>query len=130
MKNVMNKAWEIAKSAAAKFGGRAAQYFAQALKMAWEGAKEVAAVVEYNIRKKNRFAKVYLAKIVGKCERFGLAREFVKETEIDQDGWHTFHLADGLYEVCENGKKEFIEVEAGEKCFVNAWRLNHLIANM
>lgn len=37
--NIMNKAWEIAKNAAKKFGGKAIEYIAGALKMAWEMAK-------------------------------------------------------------------------------------------
>lgn len=35
MKNVMIKAWEIAKTAVIKFGGSSKEYFAEALKMAW-----------------------------------------------------------------------------------------------
>lgn len=33
--NVMKKAWEIAKEAVAKFGGKASEFFAEALRMAW-----------------------------------------------------------------------------------------------
>jgi Streptococcus thermophilus bacteriophage Gp111 protein. len=33
--NVMKRAWEIAKEAAAKFGGNSKEYFAEALRMAW-----------------------------------------------------------------------------------------------
>ncbi|MCO7127840.1 hypothetical protein NIE88_19005 [Sporolactobacillus shoreicorticis] len=40
MKNVMSRAWEIAKEGQKKFGGKASQYFAMALKMAWKKAKE------------------------------------------------------------------------------------------
>lgn len=36
MKNVMVRAWEIAKGAVNKFGGAAREYFAQALSMAWQ----------------------------------------------------------------------------------------------
>lgn len=39
MKKVMTNAWMIAKSAAKKFGGKAIEYIAGALKMAWEAAK-------------------------------------------------------------------------------------------
>lgn len=39
MKEVMCKAWEIAKKAAKKFGGKAIEYIGGALKMAWEMAK-------------------------------------------------------------------------------------------
>lgn len=39
MKEVMCKAWEIAKKAAKKFGGKVIEYIGGALKMAWEMAK-------------------------------------------------------------------------------------------
>ena len=39
MKEVMCKAWKIAKKAAKKFGGKAIEYIGGALKMAWEAAK-------------------------------------------------------------------------------------------
>lgn len=39
MKKIMNKAWEIARNAAAKFGGRAVEYIAMALRMAWQELK-------------------------------------------------------------------------------------------
>ncbi len=39
MKTIMCKAWEIAKKAAKKFGGKAIEYIGGALKMAWEMAK-------------------------------------------------------------------------------------------
>ncbi len=40
MKNVMAKAWEIARKGASKFGGCAKEYFAKALKMAWSLIKK------------------------------------------------------------------------------------------
>lgn len=39
-KEVMTKAWGIAKSAVAKFGGKAVEYIAEALKMAWAAIKD------------------------------------------------------------------------------------------
>lgn len=39
MKEVMTNAWEIAKNAAKKFGGKAIEYIGGALKMAWKAAK-------------------------------------------------------------------------------------------
>lgn len=35
MRNVMKKAWEIAREGVKKFGGNVKEYFSQALKMAW-----------------------------------------------------------------------------------------------
>lgn len=37
--NVMKKAWEIAKAAVAKFGGKARDFFALSLKEAWKQAR-------------------------------------------------------------------------------------------
>lgn len=39
MKEIMSKAWEIAKNGAAQFGGKVREYFGIALKMAWAAAK-------------------------------------------------------------------------------------------
>lgn len=39
MKKVMTNAWMIAKNAAKKFGGKAIEYIAGAIKMAWQMAK-------------------------------------------------------------------------------------------
>ena len=39
MKNVMVRAWEIAKEGVTKFGGKVKEYFAQALIMAWAEVK-------------------------------------------------------------------------------------------
>lgn len=46
MKNVMAKAWEIAREGVRKFGGKVKQYFAVALKMAWDEVKEATKSVE------------------------------------------------------------------------------------
>lgn len=41
MRNVMKKAWEIAKDGVRKFGGCVKEYFAEALRMAWAIAKKI-----------------------------------------------------------------------------------------
>lgn len=40
MKNVMVRAWEIAKAAVVNFGGKVTEYFAAALKQAWALVKK------------------------------------------------------------------------------------------
>lgn len=40
MKNVMTKAWKIAREGAKKFGGRAIEYISKALRMAWAIVKK------------------------------------------------------------------------------------------
>lgn len=39
MRNVMTKAWKIARESVAKFGSKAKEYFAEALKLAWATLK-------------------------------------------------------------------------------------------
>lgn len=39
MRNVMTRAWEIAKDAVVEFGGKAVEYISGALKMAWAEVK-------------------------------------------------------------------------------------------
>ena len=40
MKKIMKKAWEIAKEAVIKFGGKAIQYISKALKIVWRESKK------------------------------------------------------------------------------------------
>ena len=42
MKKIMMRAWEIVKAAIAEFGGKAREYMAEALRMAWAETKETA----------------------------------------------------------------------------------------
>lgn len=46
LQKVMTRAWEIAREAVKNFGGKAVQYIAEALKMAWAEVKEVRYTVE------------------------------------------------------------------------------------
>lgn len=41
MKNIMARAWRIAKEGQVKFGGKVSEYIAEALKMAWAESQEV-----------------------------------------------------------------------------------------
>jgi len=40
MKNIMTRAWQIAKRAARRFSGKAKAYFAEALRIAWAEFKD------------------------------------------------------------------------------------------
>ena len=46
MKNVMTRAWEIAREAVKNFGGKVKEFFSQSLKMAWEEIKGEVKMVE------------------------------------------------------------------------------------
>ena len=47
-RQVMSRAWEIAKAAAVKFGGNSKQYIAGAMRMAWAEAKAPVAKKQYS----------------------------------------------------------------------------------
>lgn len=53
MKNVMTRAWEIAREGAKKFGGKVKEYFQQALVMAWKEFKNAVDFGLQIIGKKN-----------------------------------------------------------------------------
>lgn len=57
MKNVMSKAWEIAKEGAKKFGGKVKEYFSEALRMAWAVIKEEAVKVKKTLVREIEFGK-------------------------------------------------------------------------
>lgn len=46
MKNVMSRAWTIARQGQSKFGGQIKEYFAAALKMAWKEVKKMNSLME------------------------------------------------------------------------------------
>lgn len=46
LKNIMTRAWEIAREAVVNYGGKAIEYIAEAMKMAWAEVKEVRYTVE------------------------------------------------------------------------------------
>ena len=46
LKALLTKAWAIARAGARRFGGRASQYLAAALKQAWAEARTLAATVD------------------------------------------------------------------------------------
>lgn len=55
MKEVMKNAWEIARKGAAKFGGNAKEYIAEALKLAWEWHRRRASIEANAVALKNRY---------------------------------------------------------------------------
>lgn len=116
MKNVMKRAWKIAKQGAKKFGGKAIDYIAEALKMAWKEVKQMSVriVAEYG-RGRN-----YVAKIVGAHPKWKLNREFLTANETHRSysgktGWDAFLIEDdGIYEKQSLGRREYFLVENGE----------------
>lgn len=49
MKQIMKRAWEIAKDGVKKFGGKVREYFASSLSIAWEETKKTFKVEEFKL---------------------------------------------------------------------------------
>jgi len=109
MKNVMTRAWEIAKQGQKQFGGSTKEYFAAALKMAWSETRKVTIETTSGSRKH----KSWVAEITGKDSSYGFSRKFI---EGNENGWSnkTFDLTNGTYEVCNAGERKFIRVSNGQ----------------
>ena len=114
MKSVMTRAWELAKAAVVKFGGKVREYFALALRQAWREVRAPKAVL-VELRSPNRNSKTWVAAIIGPHAVYKLERKFINS---DCFGEYDWTLSDGMYEVCENGKRYFIQVSGGDYCKV------------
>lgn len=117
-KAVMIRAWVVAREAVAKFGGKAREYIAAALKQAWAEARapKVAArptLCEIEIGT-NKRSKSWLAAIVGPHATFRWQREFISYHDINRYGEQVYRVTDGVYEVCDKGSRNFILVQNGE----------------
>ncbi|MFA8439282.1 hypothetical protein [Pueribacillus sp. YX66] len=110
MKNIMKRAWEIARKGQEKFGGKVSEYFAEALKMAWAETKKVT-ITTTSGSKRN---KSWVAKITGTHPKWKLNREFVDAVEENDWTGKVFELESGIYEVCDAGDREFIKIDNGE----------------
>ena len=119
-KEIMKRAWEIAKEGQMKFGGRAFEYIAEALKMAWKEAKQPKEIV-LKIRHQPSGGKEWIAEITGRHPRFNFERRFLNPvarnwSSSGKTGTTSFLLEEGkIYEVNEPWKgRYFITIQNGE----------------
>lgn len=107
--NTMKRAWEIAKEAVVKFGGKAKEYLAGALKMAWAEVKSAgeAALVKYLPAR----GKTWAARITDLCPTYKFKREFLEQDSIDEDGEKVFNLTAGVYEFFDGKKRFFMQID-------------------
>lgn len=86
MKQVMLKAWEIAREGVKKFGGKVKEYFAEALRMAWrivkKGGSNMKKVQLVGTEKQVAWAEDLRKVVVG---AFEIAKELSKESSYDQE---------------------------------------------
>lgn len=119
-KEIMKRAWEIAKEGQMKFGGRAIEYIAEALRMAWKEAKQPKEIV-LKVRHQPSGGKEWVAEIVGRHPRFNFERKFLNPvarnwSSSGKTGTTSFLLQGGkVYEVNEPWKgRYFITIQNGE----------------
>lgn len=116
MKQVMKRAWEIAKEGAKKFGGKVREYFASSLTIAWKEIKAMAEKVEIQISEGSKKHKSWVAEIVGTDVKWGFKRQFINAREDENIKGLFYNLEEGkVYDVnCAQKGRKFVSVKAGE----------------
>lgn len=70
-KEIMSKAWEIAREGQKAFGGKVSEYFAEALKMAWAQAKDNVDIESLEKKGFNRWTKGNMDRLYFSLEKSG-----------------------------------------------------------
>jgi len=119
MRNVMKRAWVIAKAAVVKFCGKVREYFAAALRQAWSEAR-APKTVEIEIPADTRKCRTYVARITGTHPVYKLNREFLNQDDDGQYGEKVFHLTEGYYEINNGRRKILVKISNGTETVVDA----------
>lgn len=108
-KELMKKAWGIAKEAAKKFGGKAIEYISGALKMAWAAAKggntSVAKfqAVEAKMRKAGKHSMIQVLDFAKEVKfnevMHKVGAYYGIEVVADGDSIGTYYIAEKIWEV-------------------------------
>ncbi|WP_068783195.1 hypothetical protein [Paenibacillus phocaensis] len=114
MRYVMVRAWEIARDAVAKFGGKVKEYFAQALAQAWKEVKAIMQRYEVILDADTKKCRTWLAKIVGTHPVYKLDRKFLMQDGETEYGRKVFKLSDGYYESFNGKRRQLFKVVDGE----------------
>lgn len=118
--NVMKKAWEIAKAAVAKFGGKAREYFSFALKEAW-AIKKGKAIEMAGSEKQIKWANDIKAKIesqIPKTEKY-LLDLVEKRTKLSEE--EKGLASGGIKKIAERVKSRFAEFDSHAKNWIDFW---------
>lgn len=131
MQNIMTVAWRLARKGQKKFGGKVSEYLSEALKMAWEmvgkNIKRVSKKVRIAISAGSRNHKSWVAQITGTHPTYKLNRSFVDSVDHNMSERH-FDLMDGVYEVCDAGSRQFIQISKGNVEVVEYSEVMELVA--
>lgn len=98
MKEIMDRAWEIAREGQRSFGGKVIEYLSDSLKMAWKEAKEGKKIVS-------------LSKIVADLNDVGVSRWTAKEWK--NYGKHRIYVQSYTNGGCARGNDGYYEVVDG-----------------
>ena len=116
-KNVMKRAWEIAKAASAKYGYSARSFFVMSLKMAWAEAKAPKKPVSERIEELEelgfkRWQKGNMDRLYINANMIGLTLIYYKTGNVKEAYWN----GDRISNCCGNRykyAKTFIDVKTG-----------------
>ena len=116
-KEIMSKAWEIAREGQKEFGGKVTEYFNEALKMAWAQAKNTIDIDALEKKGFNRWTKGNMDRLYFNIEKSGY---------LDVDYYKTGNVRSAYL----NGER-ISNAEAyrlmSVKCFINLKHENNLV---
>ncbi|MEN1990217.1 hypothetical protein RSX24_028840 [Paenibacillus sp. ES5-4] len=110
--NIMAKAWNAAKRAQQRFGGSSRDYFALALREAWAETRRPKPAILRTLTG-SRKHKTWVARITSVGGKYKYQREFIKDYRHLGNALE-FRLIDGIYDVCDGGQRQYIQVISGE----------------
>lgn len=121
-KEIMSKAWEIAREGQKEFGGKVTEYFAEALKMVWAEAKNSINIEALEKKGFNRWTKGNMDRLYFSLEKSGdLKLDYYKSGNLrsaDLDGERISNA-----EACRLlAVKCFIDLKNGNKMVVQYGR--------
>lgn len=106
-KEIMTKAWKIAKEAVKTFGGKAIEYIAEAMKMAWAAAKGGNAslakfqAVESKMRKAGKYSMIQVLNFAKEVKFNEVMHKFGAyygiEVIADGDSIGTYYIAENVW---------------------------------
>ncbi len=116
-KEIMNKAWEIAREGQKAFGGKVREYFAQALKMAWAQAKNGLDIEALEKKGFDRWTKGDMDRLYFNIERSG---------HMDVDHYKTGNISHAAIDG-EEISHRFAGQILSVKCFIDLKNGNRLV---
>ena len=117
MKEIMRKAWNIARQGQKVFGGKVSEYFAQALKMAWAQAKGGINIEALEQKGFNRWTKGDMDRLY-----FNIQKSGHMDVDYYKTGNISYAAIDGE-EISHRFAGQILSV----KCFIDLKRDNKLV---